>query len=235
MGKISHVFFDLHGTLIDTQVLSRCYGPTYGRIMAARYGLTPAEWTEANRRITADWDSYYADLDLDGQHGLDDLWEGLYRVTRAMFRITGVKEPDKDELTWLSRWIPGEVPKHCNALYADVQSVLRALHKAGFVLGVVSHALVDQAKATLIGGGVDHLCLGPIIGPDVVGHYRKDQVFYRYAQQAAQVDAEQCLIVDDSQDALAGAAAIGMKTYTVKRGADAVGLSDLPSYIKRLR
>ncbi len=234
MGEISHVFFDLHGTLIDTQVLFCCYGPTYGRIMAARYGLTPAAWTEANRRITADWDSYYADLDLDGQNSLDDLWEGLYRVTRAMFRITGVKEPDRDELTSLSRWIPGEVPKHCNALYADVQTVLHELHEAGFVLGVVSHALVDQAKATLIGGKINHLFHGPIIGPDVVGHYRKDQMFYRYAQQSAQVDAEQCLVVDDHQDALDRAVAIGMKTYNVKRDA-AVGLRDLPSYIKRLR
>jgi len=234
MSKITHIFFDLYGTLIDTAVMGACYSAVYGRLMAERYGRQPGEWAEANRRIVADWDSYYADLDFDGENGLDDMWEGLYRTTRAMFRIVSVPEPSREALHQLSRWVPGEVPKYCDALYPDAKSILVALHQTGYVLGVTSHALVTQVEATLIGGGVRDLFAGPIIGPEVVGQYRKDALFYRYASRAAGVKPGACLVVDDHPDALRAASALGMATYNAQRdNAGAVGLTPLLDFVTK--
>ena len=236
MSKLTHIFFDLHGTLIDTTVMGACYSAAYGRIMADRYGLDPMQWRDANRLIMADWDSYYADLNLDGENGIDDMWEGLYRTTRAMFRVVGQPEPPHEELRWLSRWIPGEVPRACDAFYADAKPMIRRLYDAGYTLGITSHALVAQAAATLEGGGMREFFTGPIIGPDNAEQYRKDYLFYAFALRQAGADASVCMAVDDRSDALDEAKSMGMQTFNVRRsGTHAEGLAGLADVMSRLR
>lgn len=95
----THIFFGLHGTLVESAQLQACIKRNCVRILNQRYG--PADWAEAERRLMQDWDSYYADLDLDGEYGIDHLWEGLYRTTRARFRMAG-----RPELRALSRELP---------------------------------------------------------------------------------------------------------------------------------
>jgi FMN phosphatase YigB (HAD superfamily) len=217
MSEVTHIFFDLHNTLVDGALLSPCYSATYGRLMAERYGGNPEVWTEANRRIVADWDSYYADLDLDGENGIEHMWEGLFRTTRAMFRLAGVPEPGKEEIARLAREVPGYAPRMCDTFYDDTKAVLRRLHTVGFILGIMSHALEVQARATLQGGGVLDYFQGPIIGPDTVGQFQKDRNFFIRALQVAHTAPEHCLLVDDHSAAINEAKAVGMRAVQICR------------------
>lgn len=216
-SSLTHIFFDLHGTLIDGVALHPCYSQAMGRLLAARYGGDPSDWAQANSRVLDDWDSYYADLDLGGDEGLAHMWEGLYRTTRAMFRLVGIAEPPPAELSALSRELPGQVTRGCDAFYPDARPVLRALHTAGYILGITSHGIVGHTQGLLAGGGMTALFAGPLVGPDNVGRFNKDAAFFRMAAQQAGVAPGACLVVDDDLYAVAGAKAAGMHTAQMRR------------------
>lgn len=217
LNSVTHIFFDLHGTLIDGVALHPCYSQAMGRILAARYGGDPLTWAQANSRVLHDWDSYYADLNLDGDEGLAHMWEGLYRTTRAMFRLTGIAEPPQAELSALSRELPGRVTDGCDAFFPDAKPVVRALHTAGYVLGVTSHGIVGHTRGLLSGGGVRELFAGPLVGPDNAGRFTKDVTFFSVAARMAGVAPERCLVVDDNLYAVAAAKAAGMHTAQIRR------------------
>lgn len=209
----THILFDLYGTLADSSRMPPCYARGLGQVMAARYGGAADAWARANRAIYADWDSYYADLDLTGDHGMDDLREGEIRTTRALFRLTGAELPPAAEIATLARELPYEATRHCNVLYADVRPVLQRLRDAGYILGVASHATVPQIRGTLEGGNILPLFNGPLIGPDVAGRFVKDAAFYR----SAGLEPASCLVVDDQEDGVSGARMAGMRPYFLAR------------------
>lgn len=219
--SITHVLFDMFGTLVDSRQMTPCYARQLGLAMAARYGGSPEAWANANRRIVADWDSYYADLNLEGDHGLEDMWEGLLRTTRALFRLTATSEPGAAELAALSRELPYLAARNCDALFPDAREVIEHLDEAGLVLGAASHAITAQTRGTLLGANVMQHFRGPILGPDVTGVFSKNQRYYR----SAQLVPENCLVVDDALDGIEGAQAAGMHAVYIYRGAGAAPAS----------
>lgn len=211
---ITHILFDLYGTLVDGARLQMCYAVELGSIMAERYGGSPTAWAQAHLRLIADWDSYFADLDFGGDDGVEQMWEGELRLTRALFRLTGTPERPLAEVTALSRELGYAVSSRCDALFDDARLVIEKLHSAGYVLGVATHSLSTQARGALVGGGVLRCFTGPLLCPDTVGHFNKDAAFYR----AAGLNPENCLVVDDQPEGILGAQAAGMQTAHLMRG-----------------
>jgi HAD superfamily hydrolase (TIGR01509 family) len=211
---ITHIFFDVHDVLVDTAPLGMVYAANLGRIMAERYGLTPADWTQANHRVTADWYSYYADLNLSGDDGIADMWEGLYRTTRALFRLTGTPEPPKAELTALSRELPGLAARG-DVLYPEVPNVLRQLDNAGLVLGVISHALSSHIRGALA-PVLPHF-KGTIWGADNAERFDKDVQRYQAALLHARVAPQNCLVLDDKPEPIENARRAGMQAIQICR------------------
>lgn len=244
---ITHVFFDLHGTLVDaTGLLLPCYNRALGALLAGRYGGDPADWAEAHRRVLADWDSYYADLDLSGDDGLAHMWEGQTRTLRALFRLTVRPYPPPDEMACLVREHHYLVTSQCDALYPDAHKALRALHAMPLTLGVISNAVVGHAEGCLVGAGVREWFQGPIIGPEVIGYFGKDAACFRFAFARASVPPERCAVVDDHPAAMCHARQSGARAVLVDRarrhgddpgGADAVlpDLSSLPDLLRQWR
>jgi phosphoglycolate phosphatase-like HAD superfamily hydrolase len=208
---ITHIFFDVH-TLIDSARLWAVYPVQIGQVMAEKYGGVAASWVDAYRRIAADWDSYFADLDFDGDDGAD-LWEGELRITRALFRLIGISQPDMPALTTLSRELPYLATRGLDVFYPDCKAVLEKLHQAGFILSVAGHVVSAKARGMLEGAGVEKLFTEPFLCADVTGYFRKDIAFYR----AVSVPTENCLLVDERLDGIAGAKAAGMHTVQLCR------------------
>ncbi len=214
--SITHILFDLHGTLVESDHrLPACYATELGKYMAGRFGGLAEQWSEANRRVVADWDSYYADLDFTGDRGLDDMWEGMIRTTRALFRLTGTAEPDLATITTLSRELPYHATRYCDAFHADARPTLERLRAAGYSIGVASHTTVAQAKGTLEGGRLAHLFDGPLVCSDVAGCFGKSAKFYR----SSGLLPESCLVVDDQAEGINGAKAAGMRAVQILRKA----------------
>lgn len=214
---ITHIFFDLHGTLVDIQRLRQLYIRETAAILSARYGGAYADWAKANELIVLDWDSYYADLNLSGDDSLHDLYEGLYRVIRAHFRIVGVPEPDFPTLKALTLELNSAPPRAGDSFFPDAHPVVRALHERGYQLGVTTHALRREAESTLIGAGVRDYFTAPIVGPDVAHRFDKDRWFYQVPLRLAGIHPRQALVVDNVKLCIAGAKAAGTYTAYVNR------------------
>lgn len=243
MTALTHLFFDLHGTLIDArEALPPQYRAALGRFMAGRYGGDPADWAAANARIVADWDSYYADLDFGGDDSLAQMREGQTRTLRALFRLVGLPYPPPEEMAQLVTDHHFAVTSQCDALYLDAHAALTALHDLPLTLGVVSHAMHGHAEGLLVGGGVRNWFAGPLVTPDVTGQYMKDAAFLRVALGQTGVVASVCALVDDDPQAVAAALELGMRAvYIDRRGmadtADSGGivlpsLAELPALVR---
>jgi FMN phosphatase YigB (HAD superfamily) len=219
---ITHIFFELHGVLIDGKRMGQNQQRGIGQIMATRYGKIPKVWEEAHKSIVDDWESYFADLNFSSSDDvLRDLQEGWIRVTRALFRLAKVTEPDKDEIALLSLELPATAPAYGDALYEDARIVVKQLHGKGYQLGVVTHALAGQARAALRGANVLDYFTAPIVGMDTVEQFDKDRMYFIKAAHLAKVEPAQCLVVDTHEATLAEAKSAGMQVIRLNRDAAA--------------
>lgn len=210
-------FFALHGTLINRAVLHPCYADGIGRVMSARYGHAPQRWIQAYQQISADWDSYHADLDFGADDGIDQFYESLYRVTRALFRLTHTPEPPVDALTALSRSLPALASEGCSAAYPDVLPVLERLYAAGHALSITAHSLSEQTRALLHASEILAYINGVIIGPDNAPAWEQDAMYYRHAAQLARTPITDCVLIDDQPAAIRAAREAGIHTVYVLR------------------
>jgi FMN phosphatase YigB (HAD superfamily) len=217
--SVTHIFFELRGILVDSKCMAQNHRFGLGQIMSERYGQAPEVWEKAHGSIAADWGSYFADLNLSGDEAMRDLKEGWIRVTRALFRLAKVTEPDKSDLAVLSLELPATAPACGDALYDDARTAVKHLHGKGYQLGVVTHALAGQAQAALRGANILDYFAAPIVGMDTVEQFDKDRMFFIKTAHLAKVAPVQCLVVDTSEAALAGAKSAGMRVIQMKRNA----------------
>lgn len=238
---VTHLFFDLHGVLIDPQRTRHCFRTQLGRYLAERYGGAPEAWTRANQQIEDDWDSYYADLDFGGDDCAEQMWEGEFRTTRAHFRLTRTPEPPHDELIKLSREVLHIIPRRCDTAYPEARAVIDTLAQQGLTLSVTSHALEPQVRSTLDGSSLIQYFTGKIIGTDTMGRFLKDADYYRRAAALLHVDPVQCAVIDDRPEPIEGAKAAGMEAIFMCRPerchdrrvvADAL-ITDLSALVRR--
>jgi FMN phosphatase YigB (HAD superfamily) len=219
MTRPTHIFFDLHGTVIDNiNVLPPLYGRALGYFMAERYGGDPQEWTAANQRVVADWANYFADLDLDAEDGLDQWVEGLIRTTRALFRLTGRPYPPPEEVRAVVDAMHYAVTSRCDAIYPDAREALVAVCDLPLTAGMITNGLHDHTVGLLVGAGVRECFTGPIITPTVAGYLGKDEGYFRLALGAAACTPAQAIMVDDRPPVAALAAGLGMRVVLVDRG-----------------
>ena len=212
---ITTIFFDLHGVLIDSSRLLPCTAQQLGAVMAERYGSTPSQWTAAYNRVRADWDSYHADLDFDGDEGLSQVYEGLYRVTRALFRLTQTPEPPHESLRTLSRDLPALMSRACDVIRSEARPVIVALNAHGFRMGVTSYLLESQTQALLEGGGIKPYFSVGVFGVDTLEQFRRDTLYYQRIGVRSGIPAVQCLVVDRVSAHLEAARSAGMQAASV--------------------
>ncbi|MBN1285301.1 MAG: HAD-IA family hydrolase [Anaerolineae bacterium] len=214
---ITTIFFDLHGVLIDPNQMMQRQPHAQATLLAERYGGDPDAWLDAYIAIRADWDSYWADLDLDGETPIDDLWEGELRVLRAHFRLTGTPYPPAGELAELARRRRYLVLRRFDAGYPEARPVLDALRAAGFTLGIISNAPLSHCRGALEGAGLLAYFDGRIVGSDLVGTFSKGRDTYWYGLKLAGSRPEECLVADDNADGVQGARDAGIHVVLVER------------------
>jgi beta-phosphoglucomutase-like phosphatase (HAD superfamily) len=232
--SITHIFFGLHGILIDSSVLAPCYSRRKCEILAERYGGGLELWQAAERTLLAEWDDYHADLNFSGDNGMDDFYEALFRTTRALFRLAKVTEPPKDELTALARELPGEAPRRCQALYPEVKTALEQARADGYLQGIMTHVLESQARAILEGCGVLPLFRAPIVGVNTFERFDKDEMYFRQAARQAVTHPAACLVVDTHPFSLTAARRAGMHTVLIQRGESQIDVNAADTVLRDL-
>jgi len=218
---IGFVYFGLHGVLIDSVRLREQYPKQVARVLAQTYGDL-VDWEAAYRQVALDWDSYYADLDLAGQNGVDHLWEGMFRTTRAIFRQAGMPEPPKSELTRLARSLPGRASSGCEAAYSDVRQTLASLRRRGIRLGAFAAMSSGQMRGLLDGARIRSWFMPhALLGIDTIERFHHDADYWQLATNRAHAPKEAILVVDMHTNVLGAAQSIGMRAVRINRVGDA--------------
>jgi FMN phosphatase YigB (HAD superfamily) len=211
--KIDHILFDMSGTLVETKKFDECAFQNMIRMLALRFGGTPADWRTANEQIQNNWQEFFGDLDLSGANAASQIWDGHIRVSRALFNLAGRPEPPMAVLSDLVRELPYQTTNRCKSLYPEVALVIATLYDNGFRLGIATHILSGQVRGALEGGEVMQYFAGPFLCPDVIGRFIKNAEFF--ADANLQPDA--CLVVDDQLEGVRGAQEAGMNALFVNR------------------
>lgn len=208
------IFFELHGVLIDPEGEREAAALAQAQVLSTRFGTSVEAWLKAGQQIEADWDSYYADLDLGGDEGYRDFLEGEFRTLRARFRLTDTPEPTAAVIRSLADDLAYTGASAARAWFPDIGATVEALHQAGHRLGIVTNRRTAYIRGMLEGGDLAGYFTGPFIGVDTVEQFVKDAMFYRKLTLAA----AQCLIVDRDSRSLDAAREAGFQTALFWRG-----------------
>lgn len=206
---LKHIIFHLN-ILADPILLRRHYQHGLAKIMQNRYGKTEQFWADIQEQIFADWASYHADLNYSSDDGMRDMREGRFRVTRALFRLAGIPEPSKQEITQLAEDLISEAPKYGDAFSHGTKDLLAWLNEKNLSITLISYYPEIQLRAILSGGQLDKYT-GFAIGADTFEQYEMDRRYFEYLLNKLHAQAPECLYVDNQETMLTVAEKIGMK------------------------
>jgi beta-phosphoglucomutase-like phosphatase (HAD superfamily) len=201
----------LHTVILDVSRYRALYPAALGQVMASVYGGTVMGWSAAFKQVRADWDDYYADLDLAGDDGVADMWEGLFRTTRALFRLAGHGEPGHDELTALARSLPGRACARIDTVRDDARARIAALKAQHYTLVVYAALSAEHIRGLLIGGTLQR-DIHDVIGLDTAERFDFDAAYWQAAALRFHVHPSGCLVIDPRADVQSHARAVGMNT-----------------------
>lgn len=169
-GASSTVLFHTEA-LIDRRTLAACLPEATGAVMSARLGGKPGRWAAAYRRIQADWDSYWTDLNLSGEDSVAQWREGRWRIVAAHCRLMGMAAPGVEEIPVYLDDLPVEIGRRCTAFRPGVPDLFKALARERLRIAVVSPYL----PAPLIKGMAEAAHVWPFVEA-IIGPERLEQV-----------------------------------------------------------
>lgn len=214
--KLTTIFFDMHGTLVDGETLHPHYSAALGEVMAALYGGKPAQWEAGNRKAVQHWLTILSQYDFTAPDGVTQLRQANLRLMRFNFEYAGVPCPADADEDWLAEGVAYEITRRCHVSFPDVRPAIRTLAAQGFSLGVASTVFTSHTRGLIEGMGLAD-CFQHFIGPDVTDLVFKDAEWFRRGFGACGVRAEESLVVDDSTDVVLAAHAVGAQAVLLNR------------------
>jgi FMN phosphatase YigB (HAD superfamily) len=227
------IFFDLHGTLIDTEALHPQYTEALAEVCAEHFGGDPGQWAAANRQVLPRWESLLSGLDFRGPQGVRDRGIFEQRAWRAMFEVMGRPLPTVDfvEFNLAHEY---EFTCRAQALYPDARGPLERLAAAGFVLHAISDAGSGHIRGCLEGAGVAHLFAG-VHGFDALDLGLKQPDYFRRAFDRAAVAPSEALVVEDNAECVLFAHEAGAGVVMLRREGRAQPQPEEPEIISQAR
>ncbi|GEM_PF-890396 len=181
--------------LLDHHALGETMPAALASVMAAHHGQDAGAWQDAYLKIVADWDSYWADLSLDGQDSLAQWREGRWRIIRALFRLMHMPEPPLDAIPLYLDEIPYEIGQRCEGWKPRSVEALKELARQGFGLSI----LAAYQPAALIRGLLDQDQLGEPVcrafGPDEIGQFGLEGISWDYIAGMTGSDPSCCVYI----------------------------------------
>jgi HAD superfamily hydrolase (TIGR01509 family) len=183
--------FDLDGVL--AQFESASAAAFFGRLL-------PISLAELGRQ----WEGW---LSAQGEIlGQAPLWPRFWTEVSERFRLA---PGEREELIGLDY-------RRFYRAYSDGQAALSAARSLGLRTGILSNTPVADLPALL--QSLDLLDLVDVVlFPQSTGAAKPAPAAYRQALAALDVNADQCLFFDDEPANVAGAAAVGIRSYRVDR------------------
>lgn len=198
-------------TLIDRQALAAALPRAWARVLDKEHGGGIDLWQHAYEEVALDWESYWADLDLNGDDSLSQWREGRWRTVRACFRVAGRSIPDVEHTRYYLDGVTEVVGAQAAALHplgAWRPGAVELLD--GLARARVGVAIVDPySPAALVRGllcSCQEIAYRMVIGPDELGQVGLEGIAWEYLASLAGADGSSTLLI--SVHDLPGAAVI---------------------------
>jgi hypothetical protein len=166
MSRLALVHGDL---LIDRAALRAALPRAWGEALVADQGGHAEGWANAYRQIQDDWDSYWADLDLDSDDSLAQWREGRWRIVRGLFRLAGRAALPIEQMAYYLDEFPRKVGRICSAWQPGAAEALNRLAERGIAVVL----LPPYMSSALFWGMLDALdrphSVRRVLGPDELG------------------------------------------------------------------
>jgi HAD superfamily hydrolase (TIGR01509 family) len=214
------VFLDDGGVLSD----NRRRGPQWQQLVAAffapRLGGEATAWAQANHLVATAfftpgaWQTRLAAAPDYSSFERAYLLDWL----AGMCQRVGVLCPPQEDAIQLARAAEDWITAQVDAAVPGAVETVRLLHAQGYTLHTASGEPSRHLSNYLSRMGVRD-CVGRLYGPDLIDTFKASPAYYVRLLADAGVAPADAVIVDDSREALAWAAAAG--AHTIRVGAPA--------------
>lgn len=219
MPRITTLFIDKGGVLVDNTVLGAQYQRLIAEYLSGLLGGEPHTWRDANVwAFDRQYERWQAAAKIPPQPNIrewfaHDARDWLY----DMCEMVDVPRPPaedayriaRDTLRYCMERVGVEVPR--------IAERLRSFRARGLTLHTASGDAQEDLVAYLEVIGVRGL-FDRVYGADVVNVWKSSSAYYRAILQDADVHASEAIVVDDSERAIGWAAECGIRGVRVTRG-----------------
>jgi phosphoglycolate phosphatase-like HAD superfamily hydrolase len=209
------IFLDIDGVITDHALLHADFTAQLGEVLAPALGGTVDDWGRANAEVFPD---VFAQLQLDADPtiSVQDGYDIEDRtIVLAMCDWLGIPRPNDHDAARLGRDYTVHVRRNTRALFPAAPDMVRTLaesHHLHMATGNPSWVV----EPFLEGIGLRHL-IGFPCGPDLIGVFKRSDLFHAKLFEAVGVSPRDAVVVDDVPQQVANARAAGASTILVTR------------------
>lgn len=211
--SISAVFLDVDGVINDPTLLSGMWDAHLGEVLAPFLGSSPPEWGRANRKV---WPPIWTGQHTWGTVPMTRIRTEATLVVTGMCKELGITPPSPERCFELWQQVDRHVAGTAKAAFPFAADAIRALSAITAVHTATGNPSW-RVEALLTALGVRHL-VGFPAGPDLVGIWKATPAYYERVLERTGTEPSEALVVDDTAECIALAAAVGAQTAHIWRG-----------------
>lgn len=210
--RITTVFLDLDGTLLDEADLSDAIASTCEVVENAYPELKASAFRQANAIV---WTRYWAEIgEAYLQGGVTGIETNIEVWRRTLYSLGSTQKSALDFAVETYR----TAERNAWRLFPEVTSVLHDLASAGTHLGLITNGASDTQREKLevlgLTDAFDHIFIS-----GEVGAAKPSRVLFEYALSHSKTQSTTAIHVGDSLESdIAGAQSVGMAAAWVNRG-----------------
>ena len=218
MAKITTLFVDKGGVLVDNTVLSPQYRRLLGEFLPTEIGGDPHAWEDANVGAARRAFERYRDAHKSAPSTSIRDWyaEDVRRWLYEMCDEVGRPRPPESQADRIANAAHDYVRRRVDIRAPRIVERLREFRKRGLKL----HTASGDQHADLVGylETMDTLALfDRVYGSDLVNVWKSSPAYYRAILADTGTDAANAVVIDDAQTAIEWAGECGLRGVLVRR------------------
>ena len=218
MAKITTLFIDKGGVLIDNSTLTAQYRRLLGEYLPTQLGGEPSAWEDANVGAAQRAFARYQQASVTAPSTSIRDWyaSDVRRWLYEMCDEVGAPRPPADEADRIGNAAHEYVRRRVDIHTPGIVERLRKFREEGLTLHVASGDQNSDLVGYLETMGVRDL-FDRIYGSDVLNVWKAGPAYYRAALADTNTAAASAVVIDDSASAISWAAECGLRGVLVRR------------------
>ena len=209
------LFLDFDDTLSDRSLFIPQYINELSSNLTRLYGGEKLKWESACARMISDIEQSYLAIFIDRPDAGYRTWLDETRLNSitTMFERVGCALPEEPDR--VAKELQFNALIGCNAAFPNAFETMNTLYESGYRIQISSANESEFLLAALIGAGIESFTESKF-GPDLVDCAKEGPLFFEKIFEAAQVKAEDAIVIDDHPAVLQWAKSLGARVVQAR-------------------